>query len=59
VGVPSRGVVVVWTPGDDQVDKMVSVGVTQMHSQLPHPITPVVLQRSDEGWKRWGEAKQR
>ena len=59
VGVPSRGVVVVWTPGDEQLDKMVSVGVTQMHSQLPHPITPVVIQPSEEGWKKWGEAKQR
>lgn len=59
VGLPARGVVVVWTPGDPAVDKMVSVGVAQMHAQLPHPVTPVVIQPSDEGWKKWGEAKQR
>ena len=59
VGIPSRGVVVVWSPGDDEVDTMVSVGVTQMHGSLPHPITPVVLQKDEEGWSRWGEARKR
>ena len=59
VGIPSRGVVVVWSPGDSDVDTMVSVGVTQMHGSLPHPITSVVLQKDEEGWSRWGEARKR
>ena len=56
VGVPSRGVVVVWQPGDEEVDTMVGVGLAQMHEQLPHPITPVAVRLQDGAWSRWGQA---
>ncbi len=59
VGLPSRGVVVVWDSGDAELDTMVAVGVTRMHEQLPHPVTPVALRWTENGWARWGEAVKR
>lgn len=59
VGLPSRGVVVVWQPGDAELDTMVGVGIAQMHEQLPHPITPVAVRLQEGAWSRWGQAVKR
>ena len=57
VAVPARGALVVWTPGDSEVDKVVAVGARQMFEQLDHPVSPLVLRYDAEGWSVWGQAK--
>jgi len=57
VGVPARGVVVLWEPGDADTDKILAVGVRQMYDELDHPVSPVVMRWRGGEWSVWGQAK--
>jgi hypothetical protein len=60
VALPARGIVLAWTPGNEELDKVVAVGARKMFEELDHPVSSVIVQRTeDEGWARWGEARPR
>lgn len=59
VAVPARGVVVGWSAGDPELDKIMAVAVRRMYDELPEPLSPVALSWTDKGWRTWGQAKAR
>lgn len=58
VGVPGRGVLIAWIPGDPELDTMVAVGIANMHEQAANPISDKVYFYRDGEWVVWGEARR-
>lgn len=58
VGVPARGVLVAWLPGDPAFDKVVAVGVRRMFETLPDPVSPSLWRWEGGQWKLWGEVRE-
>ena len=56
VGVPSDGVLIAWTPGDAQVDKIMAVGVKEMYDAQDGAVTPVIHEWTGKEWAPYGEA---
>ena len=58
LGTPARGVVVAWLPGDEELDKVVSVGLVRIFGDATVPISSAIVQWSGGHWATWGEAKK-
>lgn len=58
VGVPNRGALVAWVPGDPAFDRVVAAGVYRMHTTLPDPVTEVLFQWDGTDWKVWGRVRE-
>ena len=58
LGTPARGIVVAWVPGDEDLDKVVSVGLVRIAGEATAPISSVIVQWSGGHWATWGEAKK-
>jgi hypothetical protein len=56
VAVPAEGIVVAWRGGEADIDKIVTVGVTQIHASRPGSITAVVHRWTGSEWVQWAEA---
>lgn len=57
VGVPARGVLVAWRPGQDLgFDKAVAVGVRRMYDTLPDAVSPLLYRWDGKAWTVWGQA---
>lgn len=56
VGVPARGVLMAWVPGDLDFDKVMAVGVRRLYDSLPNPVTPTLYTFDGKAWQVWGEA---
>jgi len=57
VGIPARGVLVAWAPGDLEFDTVVGVGVRRMYESLPDPVSPLLYTWNGLGWVTWGEVR--
>ncbi len=55
---PARGVLVVWTPGDAEFDKLMAVGVRRMFEGMPDPVSPLVYRWDGGHWVTWGQARE-
>lgn len=58
VGVPNRGALVAWVPGDAAFDQVVAAGVYRMHATLPDPVTETLFQWNGTGWRVWGRVRE-
>ena len=58
LGTPARGIVVAWLPGDEELDKVVSVGLVRIFGEAIVPISSVIVQWSGGHWATWGEARK-
>jgi hypothetical protein len=56
VGVPARGVLLAWIPGDLDFDKIMAVGVKRLYDSLPNAVTSVLYTFDGKNWVVWGEA---
>ncbi len=57
VAVPTRDLLVLWSPGELQFDKIMAVGVRKAFDAAPDAqVSPLVYRWTDEGWKTWGAA---
>lgn len=57
VAAPARGVLLVWTPGDAEFDKVMAVGARRMFESLPDPVSPLVYRWDVDHWATWGQAR--
>lgn len=53
---PARDVVLFWSGGDDELDRIMAVGARRIYEQPGHPVSPVVLTSTPTGWATWGQA---
>lgn len=58
IGVPGRGALIAWVPGDRELDTMVAVGIKTMHEQAAFPVSDKLYQYTDGEWTIWGEARK-
>ena len=56
IGVPARGVLLAWIPGDLDFDKIMAVGVKKLYDSLPNAVTSVLYTFDGKSWVVWGEA---
>jgi hypothetical protein len=56
VGIPARGVLLAWVPGDLDFDKVMAVGVKKLYDSLPNAVTSVLYTFDGTSWVVWGEA---
>ncbi|MFT5583753.1 MAG: hypothetical protein ACI9VR_001334 [Cognaticolwellia sp.] len=57
IAAPARGVVVAWPDGDEELDRIMAVGVRKMSDELPERLSPMVLSWNGQAWVAWGQAK--
>ncbi len=57
IAAPARGVLVAWPGGDEELDKIMAVGVLKMSEGLPESLSPMALTWNGETWVAWGQAK--
>lgn len=57
VALPSTSVLVAWKGGDPDLDKVMAVGVTELHAAAKDPVSPVVWGWDGERWFPFAEAK--
>jgi hypothetical protein len=57
VAVPTRDLLVLWVPGDAQLDKIMAVGVRRAFDGAPESqVSPFGYRWTEEGWVTWGAA---
>jgi len=54
--VPAQGVLLAWAPGDDEMNTIMAVGVTEMFDALDSPVTPWIMRFTGTRWMTVGEA---
>lgn len=59
IAAPARGVVVAWAGGDEDLDRIMAVGVRKMSEELPDSLSPMALSWNGQAWVAWGQAKAR
>lgn len=59
VAVPAAGVLLMWVPGDKDLDKVMAVGVRQMHDASEHPVSSRIYRWNGQKWVVWGQAVER
>jgi hypothetical protein len=57
VSVPGSGTLLVWLPGDQELDTVVAVGVKSMHGQAAWPVSDKIYRYQDGEWVVWGETR--
>jgi hypothetical protein len=58
VAVPAAGVLVAWRTEDPEVDRVMAVGVRELHEQQGGPVTDHVWQWDGRSWTPFGRAVQ-
>lgn len=58
VAVPGRDVLLAWSAGDEELDRVMAVGVARIHEASEHPVTARVFTWDAEAgaWSVWGQA---
>ena len=59
VAVPSDRALVAWLPGEDELDRIVAIGVRRMMEASDHPVSARVYRWDGTAWQVWGEAVER
>ena len=59
LAIPSRGRVVAWVPGDEEVDRVIAIGIRRLYEQAQIPVSSVIVRWNGQAWVRWGEAQAR
>ena len=57
IAAPARGVVLAWAGGDEELDRIMAVGVRKMSDELPERLSPMALAWNGQAWVAWGQAK--
>jgi hypothetical protein len=57
VGVPARGILVFWVPGDADFDKVVAVGVKRLYEEAQHAVSPDIFRWNGNEWVLWASVQ--
>ena len=56
VAVPAQGVLLAWSPGSDEMNTVMAVGVREMFDALDGPVSPWIMRFTGTTWVALGEA---
>jgi hypothetical protein len=56
VAAPSLDVMVAWAGGHPELDRIMAVGVHEMHGKQAHPVSPWVFRWEEGAWQVYGRA---
>jgi hypothetical protein len=56
VAVPTSTTLLFWRPGNDEVDRIMAVGVRRMADAADHPISDRIYRWDGTAWRVWGRA---
>lgn len=57
MAMPVDGLLLWWTPGNADFDKVLAVGVKRMVEAAEAPISAAIFAPDGEGWRVWGEVR--
>ncbi len=57
--IPVEGVSMFWRPGDAELDKVMAVGVAEMHDNEDGPVTATVMRWDGQKWLPYAQAEKK